>query len=65
MKVKTVQQRIQGNSKVTLYLKALPMNNGINFRAMVALQTAAYKHNNNKKITTYKIRFGDGGWGSK
>jgi len=41
------------------------MNNGINFRAMVALQTAAYKHNNNKKITTYKIRFGDGGWGSK
>jgi len=48
MKVKTIQQIIQGNLTVTLYLKAQPMNNGINFRAMVALRTAAYKHNNNK-----------------
>jgi len=61
MKVKTIQQRIQGNLTVTLYLKALPMKNGINFRAMVALRTASYKHNNNKNKTIYKIRDGNGG----
>jgi uncharacterized membrane protein len=49
MKVETIQQRIQANLTLTLYLKALPMNNGINFRAMVALRTASYTHNKNKR----------------
>ena len=60
MKVKTIQQRIQGNSKVTLYLKALPMNTGINFRAMVARRTASCTQNNSKRKTIYKVGFGDG-----
>jgi hypothetical protein len=60
MKIKTIQRKIQGNLTVTLYLKALPMNNGINFRAMEALRTASYKHSNNKKKTIYKIRDGGG-----
>jgi len=63
--VKTIQQRIQGNSTGTLYLKALPMNTGINFRAMVVRRTASYTHNNNKKKITYKIRFENGGMGAK
>jgi len=32
---------------VTLYLKALPMNTGINFRAMVTLRIASYTDKSN------------------
>jgi len=63
MMVKTIQQRIQGNSTGTLYLKALPMNTGINCRAMVARRTASCTHNNNENKITYKIRFENEGWG--